>query len=231
MRQKSRDNFFEAVYDKLSMPLAAFFIKRNFTPNQITILSGLFGIATCFLIAFNSKNNRLLAFIFIQLFATLDLVDGFLARKKGITSKFGQWLDIFFDKLIEVSLLASIAYTSYVKHENIDSIIIGSTLIIFHLLIQYLMIINQLHFQKEKKNTSSKILQKARNKAFSPRSLIINIIRFIELHLTLKHSTLLLVSSFFVLTNQHFIGLCALLVISFYTLLLMCFYNFFLIKD
>ena len=130
-----------------------------------------------------------------------------------------------------MSLITSITYTSYNKNGNIDSLVVGFALIIFHLLIQYLMVINQLNFQKEKKNTSSKIMLKVSGNAFKLRSLVINVIRFIELHLTLKHSTLLLVSSIFVLFDEHFIGLCAMLFISFYTLMLMCLYNFYLIKD
>ena len=226
-----RENIFEAFYNVLSIPFTKLFLKTKLTPNSITIISGLFGLCACYLIAQNSNETRIVAFLFIQLFALLDLVDGDIARSRGLTSNFGHWLDIFFDKLVEVLLISAFVYASFQKSENILSLLLGSGIITFHLLIQYLMIINQLYFQKSKKNTSDNILSNSRINKKITTSVAINIFRFFEMHLTLKHSTLLFVLSVFVILNQHLIGLYTLLLISFYTLLLMCFYNFYLIKD
>ena len=69
----------------------------------------------------------------------LDLVDGDIARNKGLTSNFGHWLDIFFDKFVEVLLIAAFVYASFQKSDNVLSLLLGGGIITFHLLIQYLM--------------------------------------------------------------------------------------------
>ncbi len=226
-----RENIFESFYNILSKPFSKLFLKTKFTPNNITIISGIFGIFACYFITLNSNETRIVAFLFIQLFALLDLVDGDIARNKGLTSNFGHWLDIFFDKLVEVLLIAAFVYASFQKSDNVLSLLLGGGIITFHLLIQYLMIINQLHFQKSKKNTSTKILNDSGSNKKITTKIIIDLIRFVELHLTLKHSTLLFLLSIFVLLNHHLTGLYVLMFMSFYTLSFMCFYNFFLIKD
>ena len=227
----NRENIFEAFYNVLSKPFTKIFLKTKFTPNSITIISGMFGLCACYLITLNSNETRIVAFLFIQLFALLDLVDGDIARNRGLTSNFGHWLDIFFDKLVEVLLIAAFVYASFQKSDNVLSLLLGGGIITFHLLIQYLMIINQLHFQKSKKNTSNKILNDSGANKKIITQIVINLIRFVELHLTLKHSTLLFLISFFVLLNHHLIGLYVLMLMSLYTLSFMCLYNFFLIKD
>lgn len=226
-----RENIFEAFYNVLSKPFTRLFLKTKLTPNSITIISGMFGLCACYLVALNINETRVLAFLFIQLFALLDLVDGDIARSRGLTSNFGHWLDIFFDKLVEVLLISSFVFASFQKSENIISLLLGGGIITFHLLIQYLMIINQLHFQKSKKNTSTKIINDSGVNKKIITQIVINSIRFVELHLTLKHSTLLFLLSVFVLLNHHLIGLYVIMFMSLYTLSFMCLYNFFLIKD
>ena len=226
-----RENIFESFYNIISKPFTRLFLKTKLTPNSITIISGMFGLCACYLVALNTNETRVLAFLFIQLFALLDLVDGDIARSRGLTSNFGHWLDIFFDKLVEALLISAFVYASFQKSENIISLLLGGGIITFHLLIQYLMIINQLHFQKSKKNTSTKILNDSGSNKKIITQIVINLIRFVELHLTLKHSTLLFLLSVFVLLNHHLIGLYVIMFMSLYTLSFMCLYNFFLIKD
>ena len=110
-----RENIFEAFYNVLSKPFTRLFLKTKLTPNSITIISGMFGLCACYLVALNTNETRVLAFLFIQLFALLDLVDGDIARSRGLTSNFGHWLDIFFDKLVEALLISAFVYASFQK--------------------------------------------------------------------------------------------------------------------
>ncbi len=92
----ARKNLFEAIYNWPAAAITPVFFRLSVTANQITIISGLFGIAGAVLLVFKSHIMLVLAAICIQLFAILDLVDGNIARAKNMQSKFGQWLDIFF---------------------------------------------------------------------------------------------------------------------------------------
>ena len=95
-----RENFFEGMYSEVSSRVSPFFLKTSITPNQMTIISGLFGVIGSILLISESYFNLIVAAIFIQLYTILDLVDGDIARSKNMQTYFGMWLDIFFDKLI-----------------------------------------------------------------------------------------------------------------------------------
>ena len=219
----TRQNVFEAFVGFLSKYICNILIKTSITPNQLTLFSGIFGLSGAYLLTLDNYNYRILSGIFIVLCTIFDGIDGDIARLKGMQSYFGQWLDIFFDKLVEIVLIASFTFSAYKINDNILIIIIGANLAILHLLVQYIMIYNELYFRN--------IMNKVINNKRSIFSLVINLIRFVEVHLTLKHTTLLVVLSFFVFINQFIIGLYILFLMSIYTFIFMCLYNFYLIKN
>jgi len=98
IKNPQRKNMFEALYNRLSKPISMIVVKTSLTPNQITIFSGILGMIGAFFLMQHSRANLITAAVFIQLFTILDLVDGDIARIKGLHSHFGKWLDIFFDK-------------------------------------------------------------------------------------------------------------------------------------
>ncbi|MDD4073963.1 MAG: CDP-alcohol phosphatidyltransferase family protein [Candidatus Pacebacteria bacterium] len=68
------------------------------TPNQYTYLSGLFALVGLWFII----NGSIVIAIILFLFAGfLDLVDGAVARAKGLSSKTGAYLDTIFDRYVE----------------------------------------------------------------------------------------------------------------------------------
>jgi len=83
-------------------PLAALITyklrKTNITPNQITIISLIFGIIGGMSIYFDYK---LMAVIILNISFILDCVDGQLARLKNMQSFFGMWLDNISDRIVE----------------------------------------------------------------------------------------------------------------------------------
>ena len=86
-------------------PLANIFIKLRFTPNIISVLSLLAGIAAAYLFF-----NRLFIYGALMLFASavLDLVDGSVARKTGKESRFGAVFDWIVDKYVDSIVLLGI---------------------------------------------------------------------------------------------------------------------------
>ncbi|HJJ99013.1 MAG TPA: CDP-alcohol phosphatidyltransferase family protein [Methanocorpusculum sp.] len=86
-------------------PVGTVFVQIGLKPNQITILSLIFGIAcaVCYM-------QRLfpLGSILLAISATLDLVDGNVARKAKHTSDFGAVLDWIIDKYVDGLVLLGI---------------------------------------------------------------------------------------------------------------------------
>lgn len=75
------------------------------TPNQITAVSVVLGLAACALVARGDRVS--LAWAGLLVFASLmfDSVDGELARIRHMGSKAGMWLDNLADDLVDTTLL------------------------------------------------------------------------------------------------------------------------------
>lgn len=86
-------------------PLADFFIKLGITPNQISLLSLLFGIGCAVLYI---RESFLLGSVLLFVSAVLDLVDGSVARKLKKESSFGAVIDWIIDKYVDAFALLAI---------------------------------------------------------------------------------------------------------------------------
>ncbi len=87
--------------------IAGFLLKLGITANFITLLGLVGNVVAAIFIA----RGQLLAGGLVAAFvAPLDAVDGALARKTGITSKFGAFLDSVVDRYDEMILLAGVIY-------------------------------------------------------------------------------------------------------------------------
>lgn len=87
------------------------FLKLRFTPNLVTVIALITGILAAF---FNFYGNIIIALLLLWISGYLDSVDGAMARKLGLTTPFGTLLDITFDRLVELSIIISVA----LKYEN-----------------------------------------------------------------------------------------------------------------
>lgn len=86
-------------------PVADIFVKSGITPNQISLLSLIFGIACalCFI-----DRHFVIGSLFLFISALLDLVDGSVARKIGRQTKFGAVFDWIVDKYVDALVLLGI---------------------------------------------------------------------------------------------------------------------------
>ena len=83
-------------------PVSAFFEKLGFSPNGVTLL----GLAvTCVSALFIGAGALLIGGLVMLSGAALDLIDGGLARRKGIATKFGALLDSVSDRIQEAIVL------------------------------------------------------------------------------------------------------------------------------
>jgi phosphatidylglycerophosphate synthase len=97
----------------LTRPFTGFFIKSGLHPNQITLLSGAAGVMAILFFSFGTKTGFILGAVFFELFYILDNCDGEVARAKGLSTKFGSWLDTLVDYCVHVAAFGAIALGLY----------------------------------------------------------------------------------------------------------------------
>ena len=103
---------FKEVYEKF---VRKFFLGKV-SANQLTIIGLIFGLIGSFLIYLSSLLEDFLIFLIISSVSIvsisffIDTIDGSLARYEGPTI-FGGILDIFCDRLVEISIIISIVAT------------------------------------------------------------------------------------------------------------------------
>lgn len=74
------------------------------SPNAVTGVSCLLGVAGAALPLLPGYSWRILAALLIHLSITLDFTDGYLARLRGTESPFGYWFDTLLDEVVKFSL-------------------------------------------------------------------------------------------------------------------------------
>lgn len=218
-----RKNIFEATYSKISKPFSAIIIKTSLTPNQITIISGLFGIAGAYLLTHSDYNMLLVSAFFIQLFTILDLVDGDVARGKKMQSIFGKWLDIFFDKLNDFLIIIGLSIGEFWRSNDITYLYLGIVLMGLLFLVQFFMlsasIIMKEHISSKNETTSTLFDGKQDNVKSTKQSILKRIWTFVGRHLLLEHVTGLLIITIFIVLNQIGLSIWILTIHAFLTLL------------
>jgi phosphatidylglycerophosphate synthase len=106
----------------------------NVSPNTITTLSALSGIIAGLMLLSDQLIYRVLSALMIHASITLDFADGYLARLKGIESKFGYWFDTLMDEAVKISLFAAIA-ANFVLHDKLLwGFLAIATLALYHIL-------------------------------------------------------------------------------------------------
>lgn len=105
MLDKKREKF-----KNLEKIISEIFSKLPLTPNQYTYLSGVFALVGFYFFVFG-KNLALGAIIFF-LAGILDMIDGAVARKKGMCTLKGAYLDTIFDRIVEGIIFLSLLFVS-----------------------------------------------------------------------------------------------------------------------
>jgi len=213
-----RKNIFEALYSNVSKPISRIVVKTSLTPNQITIISGIFGIIGAYFLTYLSRLDLIYAAVFIQLFTILDLVDGDIARMKGMQSHFGKWLDVFFDKLNDFLIILGLSVGVYFRTNNISALYLGIILMGLVFFIQFSMVMNSVINRESETINNSGDNNPSRNR-IKNISLLFRIKNLIGKHLLLEHSTFLFSVSLFCLINQTQFGLWLLTLHALITLL------------
>lgn len=90
-------------------PLSGVFLKAGISPNTITILSIIAGLACAVSYAYSSF---IIGSIFLFISAVLDLIDGTVARKSGTETRFGAVFDWIADKYIDAIVIIGVGIST-----------------------------------------------------------------------------------------------------------------------
>ncbi len=112
----------QLINRKFSRPTARFLADQTrVTPNQITILSFLVGLASGLFFL----NHVLIGGLLAQISSIIDGVDGDLADLSGQTSSFGGFLDSVLDRYADAAILIGMTYHVFLKQGILTSILVG----------------------------------------------------------------------------------------------------------
>ncbi|MBT3394511.1 MAG: CDP-alcohol phosphatidyltransferase family protein [Waddliaceae bacterium] len=118
---------FIALYKKLSVdPIVDVLCKVGITPNVVTLLACLSGVAAAPYIAFR---HPYLAIVFILLSGHLDFLDGALARRLQRSSSAGAVYDIVSDRIVEFSIIMGLFFVDPSSRGIMSMFMLGSILV------------------------------------------------------------------------------------------------------
>jgi len=112
----------QLINRKFSRPTARFLADQTrVTPNQITILSFLVGLASGLFFL----NHALIGGLLAQISSIIDGVDGDLADLSGQTSSFGGFLDSVLDRYADAAILIGMTFHVFSKQGILTSMLVG----------------------------------------------------------------------------------------------------------
>jgi hypothetical protein len=122
LRAASRGNdgvFSTHAIRPLSRRLTAYGLGRGWSPNVVTFVSLLLGLAACALAAVDARWAWVLAAVLLQASLVVDCVDGEIARFTRRYSAFGGWLDAVSDRVKEFTMVAAVAWVAARRGEDL----------------------------------------------------------------------------------------------------------------
>ena len=95
------------------------------TPNQITIISFLFGLLAAYFFLQGTWINLIFGALLYEISFLLDYVDGRIARLKNLKSTFGAYLDIMTDITEYSVIIICLTYGQYLLTNDISIFLYG----------------------------------------------------------------------------------------------------------
>jgi CDP-diacylglycerol--glycerol-3-phosphate 3-phosphatidyltransferase len=107
---------FRTFWTKVVTPVANLLIRLGVSPDMVTIV-GTLGVVVGAL-AFFPTGHLWLGVVVITVFVFSDLMDGYMARTLGVTSKWGAFLDSTLDRLGDAAIFAGLAIWFFGDGDN-----------------------------------------------------------------------------------------------------------------
>ena len=110
---KENEGLYINTMRKLSKPIVKLFAYTNMTPNQISLLGLFLDFVAGYLISTGQFKLVVIGGIFIQISFVFDLVDGMVARLRGLTSSYGEWADTIMGDLGSFAIIFGFGIGGY----------------------------------------------------------------------------------------------------------------------
>ena len=94
----------------ISLRISKVLLKTGITPNQISVLSFIVGLAGASLFFFGEYFYLILGGIIIHIHSIVDGCDGEIARLKLRRTKYGGYLDSFLDRYVDAAIILGLTY-------------------------------------------------------------------------------------------------------------------------
>ncbi|MGQ4892711.1 MAG: CDP-alcohol phosphatidyltransferase family protein [Candidatus Njordarchaeia archaeon] len=108
---KSFNKRLRTYYERIMAPVGRAIGKTGVSPNQITLLAGLFAVIPMIMLYYHMFFYALVTFVIAVL---LDVLDGNVARATGKVTKFGKVLDHTTDRYVEFLYILGLALGNYI---------------------------------------------------------------------------------------------------------------------
>ena len=119
---------------KLSRRPVEFCTRHNITPNRISYLGFLSSLIAAFFLAIRTTHNIYFAWLsptFFIISGILDVLDGSVARKNGLDSKSGAFLDSNLDRLSDAIIILGLIYGGLIDY------LLGFIILFLSIMISY----------------------------------------------------------------------------------------------
>ena len=133
---KPKEDILSFLPKKVSIRITRLLINTKITPNQITFISLILGIASAPFFFLGTYPQLIIGAALFYASFILDLVDGELARCKKKYSDFGVWLDMTFDSFNN-SLIVLVSAIGLFFNTNNSTILIIGLIAFFNIYIRY----------------------------------------------------------------------------------------------
>jgi len=128
-RPDKHDFYMWSVMRRISIYVTWLSVRTPVTPNQITLLSLLAGLAGAAFFASSDPLYWLAGWLVVNIHLILDQVDGEVARWKKMTTKFGYFFDEVTHPIVNTALFVAAAMGLYAMSGDAQMLVVGLTLV------------------------------------------------------------------------------------------------------
>lgn len=158
---KNTDEYGSSWWDAIIRPFAykltwLFANYTRFTPNQITIMSFIFGLLSAYFFLHGTQYYLIIGACLFEFSVILDCIDGRIARLKGLKSTFGAYLDTMSDFIKHFFVTLGLVYGQYLMTDDVSFLLYGYIFIFFDLTFLasiFVIQLNQPEFNANKKDS------------------------------------------------------------------------------
>jgi phosphatidylglycerophosphate synthase len=118
------------IIRKISGFITGFLVRTPVTPNQVTVISLIYGLIAAVIFSFGGHTHTITAGLIFFLCIVFDQCDGEVARIKNMETEFGRSFDIIVDSIVSAAIVAGITFALYKASGSGFHIIIGLLAII-----------------------------------------------------------------------------------------------------